>query len=350
MGGAGDAVLCLDGPLGTPAPASTEPIRPKTAGDLLAGVVTRALDRSLAERMLSKEGGTLNQWSLVTLVGVLQTFIGLFMMVIAIFYLISSTDRTWRMAVVAGGGALECSVGMVALLMMRQDRRWLGLLVVVVSAGLELLFVVAMAAFKMRISELVVRIILLAHAGAVGASLLLSIWVLITANRAKAKLQRDLSLLDRMRAQHRSRQSFVIQSPIASHKIASVFRNFQHRKLGQRHTEWQAFEGAYERRILRAIVYATVCILILFLAFINLVYGIKFSRAQTTSWLLSVATGIFTDVVVNEPMTELLHAVLQIMLIIRKKGVYEGIFSSNAAIEVLEKKSPSHIARTVKAV
>lgn len=41
-----------------------------------------------------------------------------------------------------------------------------------------------------------------------------------------------------------------------------------------------------------------------------------------------------TDVVVNEPMTELLHAVLQIMLIIRKKGVYEGIFSSNAAIEV----------------
>lgn len=40
------------------------------------------------------------------------------------------------------------------------------------------------------------------------------------------------------------------------------------------------------------------------------------------------------DVVVNEPMTELLHAVLQIMLIIRKKGVYEGIFSSNAAIEV----------------
>jgi hypothetical protein len=41
-------------------------------------------------------------------------------------------------------------------------------------------------------------------------------------------------------------------------------------------------------------VYATVCILILFLAFINLVYGIKFSRAQTTSWLLSVATGIFT--------------------------------------------------------
>ena len=70
----------------------------------------------------------------------------------------------------------------------------------------------------------VVRIILLAHAGAVGASLLLSIWVLITANRAKAKLQRDLSLLDRMRAQHRSRQSFVIQSPIASHKIASVFR------------------------------------------------------------------------------------------------------------------------------
>jgi hypothetical protein len=105
--------------------------------------------------MLSKEGGTLNQWSLVTLVGVLQTFIGLFMMVIAIFYLVSSTDRTWRMAVVAGGGALECSVGMVALLMMRQDRRWLGLLVVVVSAGLELLFVVAMAAFKMRISELV---------------------------------------------------------------------------------------------------------------------------------------------------------------------------------------------------
>jgi hypothetical protein len=105
--------------------------------------------------MLSKEGSTLSRWSLVTLVGVLQTFIGLFMVVIALFYLISSQDRTWRMGVVVGGGSLELAVGLGALWLMRREHKWLGLLVIVVSAGLELLFVVAMSAFKFSVPDLV---------------------------------------------------------------------------------------------------------------------------------------------------------------------------------------------------
>jgi hypothetical protein len=71
-------------------------------------------------------------------------------------------------------------------------------------------------------------------------------------------------------------------------------RKFHHRKLVMRNVEWEQFENATERRILRAICYGTVFILIGFLAFVNLIFGIKFSTAQTNNWLLSIATGIFT--------------------------------------------------------
>jgi hypothetical protein len=61
-----------------------------------------------------------------------------------------------------------------------------------------------------------------------------------------------------------------------------------------RNVEWESFQNATERRILRAICYTIVFILIAFLAFINLVFGVKFSPSQTNSWLLSIATGVFT--------------------------------------------------------
>jgi hypothetical protein len=94
----------------------------------------------------------------------------------------------------------------------------------VCSAGLELLFVVAMATFQFEVDELVVRIILLAHAGAVGAALVLSLWVVATATRARRRLRRDMNLLENLRGKQKSRASFVASSPVASHKIASMFR------------------------------------------------------------------------------------------------------------------------------
>jgi hypothetical protein len=54
------------------------------------------------------------------------------------------------------------------------------------------------------------------------------------------------------------------------------------------------FEGATERKMLRAIIYVSVFILIAFMAFVNLIFGIKFSTDTKNAWLLGVATGIFT--------------------------------------------------------
>jgi hypothetical protein len=113
------------------------PARPGTAVDVFAGVVTKALDRSMAQRMLAKEGAGFSRWSLVALVAAVQTFIGMFMVLIALFYLITATDRTWRMAVCVGGGLGEGIVGVSSLLLLRQDQRVLGLLVVIVRYGLQ---------------------------------------------------------------------------------------------------------------------------------------------------------------------------------------------------------------------
>ncbi len=54
-----------------------------------------------------------------------------------------------------------------------------------------------------------------------------------------------------------------------------------------------------------------------------------------------------SDIFVAEPATELVHAVIHVMLLIYRKGVYEGIFSSNAATENLAAKSPSHIVARI---
>ena len=52
------------------------------------------------------------------------------------------------------------------------------------------------------------------------------------------------------------------------------------------------FEGAVERRLLRTVVYVAVFIAIAFLAFVNLIYGVKFSTEQKDAWLLGIATGV----------------------------------------------------------
>jgi hypothetical protein len=142
-------IALLHGPLSTPQPSAAglssagpgsavvestiivSPARPETAGSVFANVVTKALDRSMAQKMLAKEAVSINRWSFATLMAVVQSFLGLFMVLIALFYLITAQDRTWRMAVCVGGGLGELAVGVTALLLLRQDRRMLGLLVVI---------------------------------------------------------------------------------------------------------------------------------------------------------------------------------------------------------------------------
>jgi hypothetical protein len=78
---------------------------------------------------------------------------------------------------------------------------------------------------------------------------------------------------------------------------APTCSKYYHRQLGIRNSEWQfiaAPAAARDRRILRAVVYVIVAILIFFLAFCNLIFGIKFDRTLMRAWIISVFTGLFT--------------------------------------------------------
>ncbi len=83
-------------------------------------------------------------------------------------------------------------VGVLALWCLRRGERVTSVLVLVVGAGLELLLVVAVAAFRVRVDDVAVKIILLAHGGVVAAALAASVWVVLATRRAQRKLLKDL--------------------------------------------------------------------------------------------------------------------------------------------------------------
>jgi hypothetical protein len=101
------------------------------------------------------------------------------------------------------------------------------------------------------------------------------------------------------------------------------------------------FEGALERKLLRVIVFVCVFICIAFTAFVNIIFGIKFSVEQKDAWLLSILTGLFADIVVLEPGTQLVKAIVSFVLMLRKKSVSEAIFVDNAISTSLSTLSPS---------
>ena len=67
---------------------------------------------------------------------------------------------------------------------------------------------------------------------------------------------------------------------------------YHREKLTTRTVELEAFLHTPERRMLRNLTYLLTFVLIAFLTFIDLVYGIKFSPEEKNAWLIGCATGL----------------------------------------------------------
>jgi hypothetical protein len=68
-------------------------------------------------------------------------------------------------------------------------------------------------------------------------------------------------------------------------------RYYRKEQMNDRSKELAIWEAAFERRMLRAVVYVITLIFIAFFGFINLIFGVKFTSAQNNAWLTSVGIG-----------------------------------------------------------
>jgi hypothetical protein len=73
------------------------------------------------------------------------------------------------------------------------------------------------------------------------------------------------------------------------------YSELRNRKQAQLTEEWDLWESAErERAILRSVIYVVVLLMTLFTAFLNLIYGVTFTRSQNLAWITSVFMGCFT--------------------------------------------------------
>ena len=79
-------------------------------------------------------------------------------------------------------------------------------------------------------------------------------------------------------------------------------RGHNARKTSIRRRELLAWSAlSLERRVLEALVYGMVLILIAFCTYINLLYGVLFTPGQSRAWILASLTAFLTDALVNNP-------------------------------------------------
>ena len=74
-------------------------------------------------------------------------------------------------------------------------------------------------------------------------------------------------------------------------------RRLHERKLQTRSVELDAFHSAKERKILRNIAYLIIFVLVAFMAFINLIFCVKFTTEQKAAWITGILLGLFAGTV-----------------------------------------------------
>jgi ribosomal protein L18E len=57
-----------------------------------------------------------------------------------------------------------------------------------------------------------------------------------------------------------------------------------------------------ERRVLVVLVYVGLGAVLLFMLYINVLYGLKFTQAQARAWVLASLTAFLTEALVNQPV------------------------------------------------
>lgn len=92
---------------------------------------------------------------------------------------------------------------------------------------------------------------------------------------------------------------------------------------------WQAARA--ERTIMTLFVYSGVVVAIGVLAYVCLLYGVKFDARQAESWVVGTLVGFVTDIFVQEPLVELIKVVVALMIMLCRSSLRGAVMNRIAA-------------------
>ena len=187
-------------------------------------VVNNAADMHRATELLMRERTFVNKWTLVNLFTVVQTFFGLFMLVIGTFFGLTGFSNAVAIAIVIFFGVLITAFGAAALYLIRTGIQTKALLCIVLSVGLEVLAIAILGTLNLPARGNIVRLVLAGHGVTIAVVVLASVWVMRSARRAEEKLVLEMTLMMRMQQDRMARSSFKALGPLASQRIARMFR------------------------------------------------------------------------------------------------------------------------------
>jgi hypothetical protein len=190
----------------------------------LFALVNSAHDHAKATSILLQERPALTKWSLVTLLAVSQAVFGLALTALGAFFLLTGFTDGVAITVVLLCGIAVLASAAVSLMYTRGGRHGRGLMGCLLSLGFELVCLGILGLLRLQASGNVIRLILLAHAGTITTVVVVSAWMVRAARRAEAQLVLDLTLMMRLQQDRVARPSFVAVGPMASQRIARVFR------------------------------------------------------------------------------------------------------------------------------
>jgi MFS-type transporter involved in bile tolerance (Atg22 family) len=76
--------------------------------------------------------------------------------------------------------------------------------------------------------------------------------------------------------------------------LCDFVRAFHHHKVEHVTDEWVAWEyGQLTRRVMRGTIYVMLCIVLLFMGYLNLIFGVQFITSQSNAWITTVFVGCF---------------------------------------------------------
>ena len=94
-------------------------------------------------------------------------------------------------------------------------------------------------------------------------------------------------------------------------RAQALVRGYNARKLAIRRKELQAWSAlTMERRVMVALVYTILLVVIGSCAYINVLFGVTFTTGQSRAWVIASLTSFLTDATINTPLVILAKTIV----------------------------------------
>lgn len=111
-----------------------------------------------------------------------------------------------------------------------------------------------------------------------------------------------------------------------------AFAGFIARARLRRRAEVGAWERMKSERVfLLSLIYSGLVIISVLLLYVCLLYGVKFEARQMQSWVIGSLVGFATDIIVQQPLVELLKVFIALSYMLCRKSLRLTVIHSLAA-------------------